>query len=267
MVVGGLRRRGRPKLRWEDRVKLDMKELLLFEDMISDRNEWRARIRLGGSLLSAAWSLCFGLALVLCFFARCCPPFPFPLCLAFVSCFVLPCVFLCFVALCAPLAPMLLYAFLSLSFACSCSCLLVFAFLRFRGPMLVSDLIVCVASPSGGLPGSTLPTGGFPKGRGMTVYISPPSYPALAGLGIVVVVVVMEAWGIRKLLNTVEDQTPDDLDVTNMLSSLTLSPARKPHSVIFQAIPKIHPAVVGIVQGCPVDVLPSETMWEISQLL
>ncbi|GJR98057.1 hypothetical protein Tco_0270231 [Tanacetum coccineum] len=42
----------------------------------------------------------------------------------------------------------------------------------------------------------------------------------------------------------VEDQTPDDLDVTNMLSSLTLSPARKPHSVIFQAIPKIHPAVV-----------------------
>ncbi|GJV27347.1 integrator complex subunit 11 [Tanacetum coccineum] len=48
MVVGGLRRRGRPKLRWEDRVKLDMKELLLSEDMISDRNEWRVRIRLGG---------------------------------------------------------------------------------------------------------------------------------------------------------------------------------------------------------------------------
>ncbi|GKD37029.1 ataxia telangiectasia mutated family protein, partial [Tanacetum coccineum] len=149
--------------------------------------------------------------------------FCFLLCFALWSflCYVL--VFLCFVALCAPLAPMLLYAFLSLSFACSCSCLLVFAFLRFRGPMLVSDLIVCVASPSGGLLGSTLPTGGFPKGRGMTVYISPPSYPALAGLGIVVVVVVMEAWGIRKLLNTVEDQTPDDLDVTNMLSSLTLS--------------------------------------------
>ncbi|GKD88371.1 ATP-dependent DNA helicase PIF1-like protein [Tanacetum coccineum] len=42
----------------------------------------------------------------------------------------------------------------------------------------------------------------------------------------------------------VEDQIPDDLDVTNMLSSLTLSPALKPDSVIFQAIPKIHPAVV-----------------------
>ncbi|GJU39989.1 hypothetical protein Tco_1192946 [Tanacetum coccineum] len=43
LVVDGMRRRGRPKLRWEDRVKLDMKELLLSEDMTSDRNEWRAR--------------------------------------------------------------------------------------------------------------------------------------------------------------------------------------------------------------------------------
>ncbi|GKD03117.1 hypothetical protein Tco_1178091 [Tanacetum coccineum] len=42
----------------------------------------------------------------------------------------------------------------------------------------------------------------------------------------------------------VEDQIPDDLDVTNILSSLTLSPTRKPDSVIVQAIPKIHPAVV-----------------------
>nr|GEU99073.1 ataxia telangiectasia mutated family protein [Tanacetum cinerariifolium] len=44
LVVDGLRRKGRPKLRWVDRVKHDMKELLLFEDMTSDRNEWRARI-------------------------------------------------------------------------------------------------------------------------------------------------------------------------------------------------------------------------------
>ncbi|GJW74665.1 hypothetical protein Tco_0134035 [Tanacetum coccineum] len=48
LVVDGLRRKDRPKLRWEDRVKHDMKELLLSEDMISDMNEWRARIRLGG---------------------------------------------------------------------------------------------------------------------------------------------------------------------------------------------------------------------------
>ncbi|GJS65768.1 retrovirus-related pol polyprotein LINE-1 [Tanacetum coccineum] len=39
LVVDGLRRRGRPKLRWEDRVKYKMKELLLFEDMTSDRKE------------------------------------------------------------------------------------------------------------------------------------------------------------------------------------------------------------------------------------
>ncbi|GJT87343.1 reverse transcriptase domain-containing protein [Tanacetum coccineum] len=42
-------RRGRPKLRWEDKVKHDIKELLLSEDMTCDRNEWRARIRLGCS--------------------------------------------------------------------------------------------------------------------------------------------------------------------------------------------------------------------------
>nr|GEV54242.1 retrovirus-related Pol polyprotein LINE-1 [Tanacetum cinerariifolium] len=61
LVVDIMRRRGRPKLRWEDKVKLDMKELLLSEDMTSDRNEWRAKtnsdrlkrwasIRLGGSM-------------------------------------------------------------------------------------------------------------------------------------------------------------------------------------------------------------------------
>nr|GEZ16793.1 hypothetical protein [Tanacetum cinerariifolium] len=38
--------RGRPKLRWEDRLKMDMKELRLFEDMTSDRNAWRDRIRI-----------------------------------------------------------------------------------------------------------------------------------------------------------------------------------------------------------------------------
>ncbi|GJT82732.1 hypothetical protein Tco_1057074 [Tanacetum coccineum] len=47
LIVEGLRRRGRRKLRWEDKVKQDMKELLLFEDMTSDRNGWRARIIVG----------------------------------------------------------------------------------------------------------------------------------------------------------------------------------------------------------------------------
>ncbi|GJZ02832.1 retrovirus-related pol polyprotein LINE-1 [Tanacetum coccineum] len=40
-IFNKLRRRGRPKLRWEDRVKLDMKELFLSGDMTSDRNDWR----------------------------------------------------------------------------------------------------------------------------------------------------------------------------------------------------------------------------------
>ncbi|XP_071700194.1 uncharacterized protein [Rutidosis leptorrhynchoides] len=44
LTVDGVRRRGRPTRRWEDRIKLDMKELLLTEDMTSDRNSWRARI-------------------------------------------------------------------------------------------------------------------------------------------------------------------------------------------------------------------------------
>nr|GEV11295.1 hypothetical protein [Tanacetum cinerariifolium] len=41
MVVEGSRRRGRPKLRLEDRLKMDLKELRLSEDMNSDRNAWR----------------------------------------------------------------------------------------------------------------------------------------------------------------------------------------------------------------------------------
>ncbi|GKE56624.1 hypothetical protein Tco_1495809 [Tanacetum coccineum] len=40
--------RGRPKLRWEYRLKMDMKELRLSEDMTSDRNAWRDRIRISG---------------------------------------------------------------------------------------------------------------------------------------------------------------------------------------------------------------------------
>nr|GEY31792.1 hypothetical protein [Tanacetum cinerariifolium] len=38
MLVEGSRRMGRPKLRWEDRLKQDMKELLLSDDVTSDRN-------------------------------------------------------------------------------------------------------------------------------------------------------------------------------------------------------------------------------------
>ncbi|GKA31398.1 ataxia telangiectasia mutated family protein [Tanacetum coccineum] len=38
IVIDDVRRKGRPKLRWEDILKTDLKELLLSEDMTSDRN-------------------------------------------------------------------------------------------------------------------------------------------------------------------------------------------------------------------------------------
>ncbi|GJV84869.1 ataxia telangiectasia mutated family protein [Tanacetum coccineum] len=38
LLVDDMRRMGRPKLKWEDTLKQDMKELLLLEDMTSDRN-------------------------------------------------------------------------------------------------------------------------------------------------------------------------------------------------------------------------------------
>ncbi|GJR51460.1 hypothetical protein Tco_1401981, partial [Tanacetum coccineum] len=50
IVVNGVRRKGRPKLRWEDTLKTDLKELLLSEDMTSDRNSWRTRIRVDEGL-------------------------------------------------------------------------------------------------------------------------------------------------------------------------------------------------------------------------
>nr|GEZ53568.1 polyprotein, putative [Tanacetum cinerariifolium] len=38
LIVKGLRRMGRSKLRWEDKLKQDMKELIFSEDMTSDWN-------------------------------------------------------------------------------------------------------------------------------------------------------------------------------------------------------------------------------------
>ncbi|GJW35184.1 retrovirus-related pol polyprotein LINE-1 [Tanacetum coccineum] len=60
MSVEGSRRRGRPKLRCEDRLKQDMMKLLLSVDMTSDRNGWRDRIRISGfcCLLCAGMLVC-----------------------------------------------------------------------------------------------------------------------------------------------------------------------------------------------------------------
>ncbi|GJW91832.1 retrovirus-related pol polyprotein LINE-1 [Tanacetum coccineum] len=54
LTVNRARRKGRPKLRWEDRLKTDLKELLLSKDITSDRSEWRTRIRLDEGFL-ALW--------------------------------------------------------------------------------------------------------------------------------------------------------------------------------------------------------------------
>nr|GEU62608.1 probable LRR receptor-like serine/threonine-protein kinase RFK1 isoform X1 [Tanacetum cinerariifolium] len=99
--VDGLRRKCRPKLRWEDRLKHDMKELLLSEDMTSDRNAWRDRIsplRLWPFFVCAALApLVYALFLLVL--------------LVLDFCFVL-------VLLCIVLLFVLLFGFASLSFLC-----------------------------------------------------------------------------------------------------------------------------------------------------
>lgn len=47
LVVDGLRKRGKPKPRWDDRLKHEMKEFLLTEDTTSDMNAWRTRNKIG----------------------------------------------------------------------------------------------------------------------------------------------------------------------------------------------------------------------------
>lgn len=44
LTADGSKRKGKPRLRSEDKLKLDLKELPL-SDMISDRNMWRTRTR------------------------------------------------------------------------------------------------------------------------------------------------------------------------------------------------------------------------------
>ncbi|GKF60704.1 hypothetical protein Tco_0177490 [Tanacetum coccineum] len=45
IIIDGARRRGRLMLKWVDRLKINLKELLLFDDMTSYRISWRTRIR------------------------------------------------------------------------------------------------------------------------------------------------------------------------------------------------------------------------------
>jgi hypothetical protein len=44
-VVEGRRNRGRPKLTWDERIRQDLIELHLSEDMVQERSSWRRRIK------------------------------------------------------------------------------------------------------------------------------------------------------------------------------------------------------------------------------
>nr|GEV81799.1 hypothetical protein [Tanacetum cinerariifolium] len=118
LVVDGVRIRGRPKLRWEDIVKHDLKELLLSEDMTSNRNEWRARISgLDGSpFVFSCLSMHALVCLLFCLVVACllwfaCLPARFVSCLIVSACACLFC-FAC------PSGPMLLFVPLVLCVVC-----------------------------------------------------------------------------------------------------------------------------------------------------
>ncbi|XP_076938837.1 uncharacterized protein LOC143607188 [Bidens hawaiensis] len=44
-IVEGKRSRGRPKLTWDQRIRHDLTELHLSEDMVQTRDSWRRRIK------------------------------------------------------------------------------------------------------------------------------------------------------------------------------------------------------------------------------
>ena len=45
ITIEGRRGRGRPKLTWDERIRRDLIDLNLSEDMVGDRNSWRNRIK------------------------------------------------------------------------------------------------------------------------------------------------------------------------------------------------------------------------------
>ncbi|GJS95353.1 ataxia telangiectasia mutated family protein [Tanacetum coccineum] len=219
LTVDGARR-GRPKLRWVDRLKTDLKEMLS-EDMTCDIG---ARGDLGlGFLL---FFLLPGFVLLsACFCAALCSLYA-PLLSSVCICLLCSSVALsaCFcAALCSLYAPLLSSCFSSVRFRCGC--LLVATFLILCAPLLfalwrcVLFVYACLFGPLlrlfdvdlcarfccsflwyvvmlCRLPEVFLEAVPLSSGRGVTVYISPPPYLASAGLGNVVVVVARACYSI-----------------------------------------------------------------------
>ncbi|GJU04196.1 hypothetical protein Tco_1114534 [Tanacetum coccineum] len=157
LIVDGARRRGRPKLRWEDKLKTGLKEMLLSEDMTCDRSAWRSRIRCFSSVRFRCVCLIVATYLILCASLL----FALWRCVLFVyACLFGPLLRLFEVDLCA----------------------------RFRCSFLWYVVMLCR------LPEVFLEAVSLSSGRGVTVYISPPPFLASAGLGNVVVVVVVGLW-------------------------------------------------------------------------
>ncbi|MFS7921034.1 hypothetical protein Hanom_Chr03g00231861 [Helianthus anomalus] len=63
LTVDGRRSRGRPKMTWDERIRQDLLDLHLFEDMVEDRTAWRRRIKLG-AYICLSRSLCLGFGLL-----------------------------------------------------------------------------------------------------------------------------------------------------------------------------------------------------------
>ncbi|GJY93568.1 hypothetical protein Tco_0509350, partial [Tanacetum coccineum] len=172
------RRRGRPKLMWEDRLKTDLKELLLSEDMTYDRNAWRTRIRVDEGFLAFPTLRLF--VPLLSFFPFSVSFFPLVgalavvrLCFAFLLAYLLASLLLC------RYVPVSMPACMVLGFF---SCLLLIYAPVFRSSLVWYVVMHCL------LPDVFLEAVPLPPGRGVPVYISLLPYLVSAGLGNVVVV-------------------------------------------------------------------------------
>ncbi|GJU67654.1 hypothetical protein Tco_1253913 [Tanacetum coccineum] len=170
LTVDVARIRGRPKLRWEDKLKTDLKEMLLSEDMTCDRSAWRSRIRVILSAFCAA--LCSLLcSSVLCLYMLCFSSVRFRCVCLLVATYLILCASLLFA----------LWRCVFFVYACLFGPLLrlfdVDLCARFRCSFLWNVVLLCHLSEV------FLEAVPLSSGRGVTVYISPPPIPRFCEIG------------------------------------------------------------------------------------